>query len=145
MMKVWPQPPWGAGMMSPAACLLPAVLDSIGNAIHITDIFHRPPLTAILACYGWVVVLMLPFTRTAETVVLTEHFYHVIIDSTGIQKAKGCSQFFCALAKRKESHRAWSSLPLLQHTAFPELAPYPTLTLDAEHVCQTHQQLGSMP
>lgn len=102
-------------MMSPAACLLPAVLDSIGNAIHITDIFHRPPLTAILACYGRVVVLMLPFTRTAETVVLTEHFYHAIIDSTGIQKAKGCSVFLCSCKKEGEPQSMEQSPPAPAH------------------------------
>lgn len=71
-------------MTSLAAHLLPLVLDSIGKAIHIAVIFLHPPLTATLACYGRVVLLMLPFTRTAETVVLIKHFYNTIIDSTGV-------------------------------------------------------------
>lgn len=127
-MNVWPWSPWGAEMTSLPARLSPPALDSIGKAIHIADIFLRPPLTATLACYGRVVLLMLPFTRTAETVALIKHFYNAIIDSTGVWKAKGCSQFFCALAKRRESCRAQSSLPLRRYArldASPEHAPYP--------------------
>lgn len=124
-MNVWPWPPWGAEMTSWAACLSPAVPDSIDDAIHIADTFRRPPLTAILACYGRLVLLMLPFTRTAETGVLTEHFCRAIIDSTGVQKAKGCSQFFCGLAKRRGSCRAQSSLPLIRHAASPKHTPWP--------------------
>lgn len=74
MMNVWPwSSPWGAEMTSLVACLSPPVLDSTGKAIHIADTFLRPHPTATLACYGWVVLLMLPFTRTAETVVLIKH------------------------------------------------------------------------
>lgn len=117
-------------MTSLAAHLSPPDLDSIGKAIHIADIYLRPPLTATPACYGRVVLLMLPFTRTAETVVLIKHFYTTIIDSTGVHKAEGCSQFFCALAKRRKSHSTQSSLPLCRYArlaASPEHAPYPGL------------------
>ena len=127
-MNVWPRSPWGAETTSLAARLLPPVLDSIGKAIHIADIFLRPPLAATLTCCGRVVLLMLPFTRTAETVVLIKHFYTAIIDSTGVRKAEGCSQLFCAVAKRRLSRRAQSSLPLRQYArlaAFPEHAPDP--------------------
>lgn len=67
-----------------AARLSPPALDSIGKAIHTDDIFLHPPLTATFACYGRVVLLMLPFTRTAETVVLIEHFYNAISNSPDI-------------------------------------------------------------
>lgn len=97
-------------MTSLAVCLLPPVLDSIGKAIHIANDFLRPPLTATLGCYGQVVLLMLPFTRTAETVELIRLFYDTIIDSTGVQKAKGCSQFFLCTCKKEGQSQ--SSLPL---------------------------------
>lgn len=90
--------------MTSLVCLLPPVLDSIGKAIYIANIFFCPPLSATLACYGQLVLLMLPFTRTAETVELIRLFYNTIIDSTGVRKAKGCSQFFlCTCEKEGQS------------------------------------------
>lgn len=90
-------------MTSLAACLSPPVLDSIGKAIHIADIFLCPPLTLTPACYGRVVLLMLPFTRAAVTVVLIKHFHTAIIDSTGVRKSRGVlTVFLCTFKKEGE-------------------------------------------
>lgn len=95
-------------MVSLAACLSPPVLDSIGKAIHITDIFLHPPLTATLACYGRVVPLMLPFTRTAETVVLIKRFYNTVSIQEAYKKLRGARNFSVCLQKggRVAEHRA---------------------------------------
>lgn len=150
-MNVWPQPPWGDEMVSLAACLSPPVLGSIGKAIHITDIFLHPPSSHCHPCLLWpgspanVAIYKNSWDSSADQAFLQHR-----IDSTGVQKAEGCSQFFCALAKRRKSGRAQSS-PLLRWYARLAVSPPNTHrtqaehTLDAEHVCQPHQQLGPLP